>query len=54
MNWDEIIKAFFIAALSISGGSFATHAYDKAEHQQVMDKKVMSCSEIIQLVIQNR
>ena len=54
MKWPEVIKAALIALISISGGSYVTHSHDLAETQQRLDNKVMSCSEIIQLVIDNR
>jgi len=50
MKWDEIIKAAIIAVLSLSGGSYITHSHDVAQQ----DKNTMSCSEVIQLVIENQ
>jgi hypothetical protein len=54
MNWPEVAKIIAAALLAMSGGSYVTHQHEQAETQQRIDNKVMSCSEIIQLVIQNQ
>jgi hypothetical protein len=54
MKWDGVIKAAIIALISISGGSYVTHSHDVAKSEQIMEDRSMSCSEIIQLVIDNK
>ena len=54
MKWGEIIRAATIALLSISGGSYVTHSQDTKSYEHKVNDNTMSCSEIIQLVIDNR
>lgn len=54
MNWPDIAKVVIPALIALSGGSYVTHQHDQAENQQRLDNKAMSCSEIIQLVLENR
>jgi len=54
MKWEEVAKAAIIALLSISGGSYVTHSHDVAESESQANKNSMSCSEIIQMVIENK
>lgn len=54
MNWPEATKIIVTALLALSSGAYATHQHDQAETQQKLDSKILSCSEIIQLVLENR
>jgi hypothetical protein len=54
MRWDEVAKAAIIALLSVSGGSYVTHSHDSAEQEKRVNENSMSCSEIIQLVVDSQ
>ena len=54
MKWDEVAKAAIIALLSLSGGSYITHSHDTVEQQQQVDSNSMSCSKVIQLVLDSQ
>ena len=54
MKWEEVAKAAIIALLSLSGGSYVTHSHDVAESESRIDSNNMSCSEVIQMVIENK
>jgi hypothetical protein len=54
MKWEEVAKAAIIALLSISGGSYVTHSHDVAESEGRISGNQISCSEIIQMVIENK
>lgn len=54
MKWENIITAALIAVLSVVSGSYVTHSQDMTEQERVLSEQIVSCSEVIQTVIENK
>lgn len=54
MNKDDIVRIIIATLLAVGGGSYATHSHDVIEQERQVDNNTMSCSEVIQLVIDNK